>query len=167
MKKDLYLHKSKISGKGVFTKKPFKKGETIFILKGKIKRWFVKDKSTAQVGPNWIGLSKNIWIDPVEIYQYLNHSCNPNLGIKGSVTFVALRNIKKGEELTFDYSITEDESFWEFKCNCKSKKCRKILHSIQFLPKPVFNRYLPYIPSYFQKVYNKYNKHSNLGLKNG
>ncbi len=158
MKKDLYVEKSKIAGKGVFTKEPFKKGEIVFILKGKFKKHHPKNSKESKNGPNWVGVGEDIWIDPIDISQYLNHSCQPNMGIKGRVEFVALHNIKKDEELTFDYSITEMDEFWEFPCNCRSRNCRKILHSIQSLPKPVFKHYLPYIPNYFQKVYNRSNK---------
>lgn len=164
MKKDLYLSNSKIAGRGVFTRKAFRKGEITFILKGNVKKLYVKSSKDSAIGPNWVGLNKGIWIDPDGLAQYLNHSCDPNMGIKGKVIFVALRNIKPNEELTFDYSTTEDDIFWKFKCNCGARKCRKVLYSIQYLPKPVFEKYLPYVPTYFQKVYNKHNK---LGTNNG
>src|SRR3989344_4684432 len=140
MKKDLYVAKSKISGKGIFTKKSFKKGETVFILKGELKKWIVTNKTTAQAGQNWVGTGKNLWIDPAGIFQYLNHSCNPNMGIKGKVVFVAIKDIKEGEEITIDYSITEETILWDMKNSEKlkdSKKYRKIIRSIQFLPESV------------------------------
>lgn len=159
MKRDLYVADSGIAGKGVFTKKPFKKGQTILLLKGKKINFFVKNKNDSQEGPNWVGLNKNIWIDVNDnIIRYINHSCNPNMGIKGSVTFVALRDIKKGEEVTFDYSITEEDLFWQMK-NGENKKIngyRPVIKSIQFLPINIYKKYLPYIPKYFQKVYEKY-----------
>ncbi len=167
MKKDLYVSKSKIVGIGVFSASSFKKGDIIFILKGKIRKYYIRNHRDSVRYPNWVGLEKNAWIDPDGICQSINHSCDPNMGIKGRVEFIALNNIKKGEELTFDYSITEDDIFWKFKCNCRSRKCRKVLHSIQSLPKPIFRRYLPYIPNYFQRVYNKYNQDKKIGSKHG
>lgn len=158
MKRDLYVAPSKIAGKGVFTKKAFKKGQTIFILKGEKIKWVVKDQQTADTGPNWVGVGKNKWIDPAGIYQYLNHSCDPNMGIKGSVTFVALRDIQAGEEVTFDYSITEETRLWKMKNTEKlknKKKFRRVIRSIQYLPEAVYKTYLPYVPKYFQKVYEK------------
>lgn len=78
---------------------------------------------------------------------------------------VALKNIKQKEEITIDYSITEEDTFWTLhkQCNCESKKCRKNIRSIQFLPEKTFNSYLPYIPKYFQKVYIKYHKNKDDG----
>ena len=81
------------------------------------------------------------------------------MGIKGRVTFVALKNIKKGEELTFDYSIIEEDTHWQMKnLEKKISSFRPIIKSIQFLPLRTYKKYLPYIPRYFQKVYTQYNK---------
>ncbi len=159
MKKDLYVARSGIAGKGVFTKKAFKKGENILIFRGDKKVHFHKSPEESASDPNSVGIGKNLWVEVVdEITQYVNHSCNPNMGIKGRVTCVALCDIKKDEELTFDYSITEEDLFWEMK-NGESKNIkyfRPKIKSIQTLPLEVFNRYMPYVPRYFQKVYKKY-----------
>lgn len=154
---NIYIGRSSIKGNGLIAKKNFKNGDIVFILKGKIKRWLVKDKKTSMTGPNWIGIAHNVWIDPAYPFMYLNHSCDPNIGIKGKVIFVALRGIKKGEEVAFDYSTTEDDVLWQlpFRCKCGSKSCRSKIKSIQFLPIETYNKYLPCIPEYFKKVYNE------------
>lgn len=157
MKKDLYVSNSGIHGSGIFTKKDIDRGDTIFILKGKRFQKINKTIKDTLGNPNWVGIKKNTWINPAGMFEFINHSCGPNMGIKGSVTFVALRNIKAGEELTFDYSITETDKKWRFNCKCGSRNCRKVVRSVQFLPKKVFNRYSPYVPEYFKKVYNKIN----------
>ncbi len=158
MTKRAHVNKSKIHGLGVIARIPFKRDQNIFILKGTPRFLKVKNKQDSALGPNWIGTGTGEWIDPAEPFVYLNHSCNPNMGIRGRVTFVALRDIQAGEELTFDYSTTEDDIHWEFKCGCGSKNCRKRLKSIQFLPKNTYMHYLPYIPLYFQGVYTKSHK---------
>lgn len=161
MKKDLYVAKSSIHGNGVFTKKNFKKGETVFILKGEKVFFPIRSKKDSEKGPNWVGIGRNLWIQVKkgDIVNYVNHSCNPNIGIKGAVTFVALKDIKKGEEITFDYSTTEEDIWWEIKNyeNKNIKNYRPVIKSIQSLPLNVYKKYLPYIPKYFQKVYEKHN----------
>lgn len=157
----IYVEKSKINGKGIFVKKNIKKGEIIFIAKGKIIKFSTdaKNAKESRIGSNWIGINKNIWLNIVKYsFRFINHFCNPNAGIKGKVIFVALRDIKKDEEITFDYSISEDDILWQMKCSCGQKNCRKIIRSIQFLPVKTFKKYLPYIPTYFKKVYLKYHK---------
>jgi len=160
----IHTKKSNIDGTGIFAKRDIKKDESIALIKGQIVNHFAVDKSTSSVGPNWIGIGKNKWIDS-KLFDRINHSCNPNAGIKGSKTVIALRNIEKKEEVFIDYSITEEDILWKLpkKCKCRSKKCRKIIKSIQFLPKKVYNSYLPYIPKYFQKVYMKYYQIKNSG----
>lgn len=58
------------------------------------------------------------------IKLFINHCCNPNCGVRGEITFVALRFIKTGEELTIDYAMVDDEDY-AFACTCGSKLCRK------------------------------------------
>ena len=65
--------------------------------------------------------------DQVEISQpparYVNHSFNPNIAEKERIAY-ALRDIKKGEEITIDY---DNIAYFEkpFKCHCSSKNCRR------------------------------------------
>jgi uncharacterized protein len=56
--------------------------------------------------------------------ERFNHSCEPNVGIKGQILLLARRDIKVGEELVFDYE-TADDSLEPFECNCGSQSCRK------------------------------------------
>lgn len=155
----IHIKESVIDGHGIFAKRNIKKHEGIAIIKGNIINHTVIDQATSDVGQNWIGFGKNKWINS-KMFDQINHSCDPNAGIKGSKTVVALRNIKKGEEILIDYSITEEDILWTLgrKCRCGSKKCRSVIKSIQFLSKRVFDNYMPYIPQYFQKVYMKYHK---------
>ena len=153
----IYISKSKLHGKGIFTSKDVKKNETLFIIKGKKINFLINNRTEAnKAGLNWIGYDKNTWIDPISYGLYINHSCNPNSAIEGRLKVVALKDIKKDEELTFDYSLNEADIFWKFKCTCGSKNCRKVIQSIQFLPTTVIKKYNAYIPTYFLKVYNKF-----------
>jgi|SRR3989344_3196433 len=158
--KKIYAGKSKLHGKGIFASRDIKKGKIVSLIKGKIVTLAVIDKRPPAYGPNWIGYGKNKWINTLYPFDTINHSCNPNVGIKGSRTVVALRNIKKEEELLIDYSTTESDQPWKLdkKCKCGNKGCRKVVKSIQFLPKKIYNKYMPYIPNFFQGVYKKHNK---------
>ena len=60
------------------------------------------------------------------IARLINHSCDPNCEVYGSglkVWVYAIKDIKKGEELTYDYGFSFDENFKDFPCRCGSKKC--------------------------------------------
>lgn len=154
--KKIYVAKSKYHGKGIFAGQDFHKGEVVFIMKGEVIKYHPKNKRESCLYPNAVGIGADTWINPSEPYKYINHSCEPNLATKGKVTFVAIRNIKQGEELTFDYSISE-ASLWDMKCKCRSSKCRKIIRGIQYLPEKYYRKYLPFIPTYFQYIHDKKN----------
>jgi len=151
--KKIYIAKSRINGMGIIAGENISKGDSIQYIKGHPKNLVIHNKKDSDSNPNWIGVGRNKWIDPDYPNQYFNHSCEPNCGIKGTVTVVALKNIKKDEEMTFDYSITECDNMWEMKCTCGSKNCRKIVRSIQHLPEKQFKKYFPYMPTYFKNLY--------------
>ena len=160
--KHIYIRTSQIEGRGVAAGEDIKKGEVIQHIKGVAKFLDIKTKEDSLSNPNWIGVGKNKWIDPNYPNQFLNHSCNPNSGIKGSVTMVALKDIKEGDEITIDYAIIEGDDMWEMKCSCGEKNCRKIVRSIRYIPLQQFQKYLPYVPNYFKKLY--YKEHPALAL---
>jgi uncharacterized protein len=57
--------------------------------------------------------------------RYINHCCNPNTYmrvINFHVEFYALKNIKKGEELTCNYGLTHHEG--KLPCKCGAKNCK-------------------------------------------
>lgn len=152
--KKVYVDKSKIQGKGLFAAKDIVKGEIVFFLRGKVVYFEAKTKELALLKPNIMGTGKNVYVDPIPPGLFINHSCNPNLGILGRIRFAAMRDIRKGEELTFDYSISED-SEWEMECLCGEKTCRRVIRGIRSLPMETYTKYLPYIPKYFQKIYKE------------
>ena len=149
----VYIKKSKIAGKGIFANHNIKKNETILIFSGKV----VKDSygPNYQIGSKWLGIGKCVWLNISKDNpgRFTNHSCNPNAGFNGNRTLVAMKNIKKNEEITFNYSITEDDPYWKMKCSCRSKNCRKTIRSIRFLPNNLFQKYKLFIPKWLQKSY--------------
>ena len=125
-------------GFSYFAKRDFKKDEKIMEGYGR----FVNHQTShcsVQVGAHkhyvpekWTG-------------RYWNHSCNPNCYMKsrsdGFTTLFALKNIKEGDEITYNYAMTElswvtnaKETY--VKCLCGEKKCKgKILSFSQLTPK--------------------------------
>ena len=68
-----------------------------------------------------------------------NHSCEPNTAYTG-LDVIALRPIKKGEELTLDYAAFLDENMEPFQCSCGSQNCKGLItgtpgNAIQFFEK--------------------------------
>ena len=57
--------------------------------------------------------------------DWVNHSCDPNAGLTGQVVLVALRDIRVGEEICFDYATSDGSPYDEFECHCGTKTCRR------------------------------------------
>ena len=83
-----------------------------------------------------------------------NHSCEPNCGFNGSIKLVAIRDIKEGEELTFDYAFCES-LIREFECNCSSPNCRKTIKSTDWQNLEIQKKYLDYFSPYLKEKINK------------
>ena len=84
---------------------------------------------------------RRTYIDLDEFSRTINHSCDPNGGIRKTSELFALRDIKKGEEITYDYSATIAPTRWHMKCKCGSKNCRKILGDVLSIPKRQLKKY--------------------------
>jgi hypothetical protein len=63
-------------------------------------------------------------LDELCTADFINHSCEPNCGFSNSVTLVAMRPIRAGEVLTFDYAMCDTNPFVAFDCLCRSASCR-------------------------------------------
>ena len=58
--------------------------------------------------------------------RLINHSCDPNCEVDGKglkLWISSIKDIKKGEELSYDYGFGYDEDYKQFPCKCKSKNC--------------------------------------------
>lgn len=72
----------------------------------------------------------------------INHSCQPNTGIRGKNDLYALEDIKAGDEITFDYSTTVGRNNdWNMICHCGNLRCRKIIRNFLSIPKQQFDYY--------------------------
>jgi hypothetical protein len=66
-------------------------------------------------------------INHIAIPWHYNHSCNPNIGFDINGNFVIIKNVKKNEELTYDYAFGESNKNFIMHCKCNSENCRKII----------------------------------------
>jgi len=58
--------------------------------------------------------------------RLINHSCNPNCEVEGKglkLWITTIQDIKKGEELSYDYGFGYDVDYKQFPCKCGSQNC--------------------------------------------
>jgi SET domain-containing protein len=166
-KKNSYLsykccakRKSKIHGFGVFAQQNIKKGELIVVWGGCIFTAEEVNKLPKRLITYPVKVYNNLYLGQkiqsnIDDAEMFNHSCNPNAYIFGQNILLAKRNIKKGEEICFDYATTEDDPSWEFDCLCGAKNCRHIIKGNDWHD-PVFQkRNLSYFSFYLQEKIKK------------
>ena len=76
---------------------------------------------TGFVPPNDLDFNK------LSIEWYFNHSCEGNVGFNLNGDFIAIENIGKNKELTYDYGIAESNPRFRMRCKCRSKTCRGVI----------------------------------------
>lgn len=151
--------------KGVFAKEKIKKGEIVAVAGGYIMTLdevkqlpLVLEYLSFQVEENlFIGIKNN---KEMEDNWRFNHSCDANLGQRGQLSLVAIREIRKGEELTFDYATTlfniKGVPAFEMKCECGLKNCRKIITDNDWKIPELQKKYKGYFQNFLQeKINNK------------
>ena len=78
--------------------------------------------------PQGFLIYKGLDFNELPISWYINHSCDGNIIFNKNGDYIARRNIKKGEELTYDYALlSSGNRVFIRRCLCQSKNCRKII----------------------------------------
>ena len=136
----IQVRRSGVHGKGVFALSPLARGERVIEYKGQLISWpealrrhphdpsdpnhtFFFHLDDAHVIDAGVGGNAARWI---------NHACAPNCEAdeeNGRVFIRALRKIRPGEELFYDYGLTIDERYTpklkrEYACRCGARQCR-------------------------------------------
>jgi len=141
-------------GWGSFAVEPIRAGETVAAFGG----WVVPSHVLAALPVD--RQSRSIQIDDdlymvsdvtPEAGDMLNHSCEPNCGISGSVMLVAMRDITVGEELSFDYAMCDASDYDEFDCLCGAPTCRSIVRGTDWRDPVLQAKYAGLFSSYLVK----------------
>lgn len=157
------IKKSPICAVGVFAKSPIKAGEVIRVTGGLVLPKTDADKYNKllnyEVDNIFLDISDDFAIAPtredLRKTATINHSCNPNAGFLDSITIVAIKNIKVGEEITWDYAFSQT-TFVTFDCKCNHHTCRKTITPDDWKIKSIQQNYLPYFSPYIKaKISNQ------------
>ena len=126
------IRKSNIDKRGLYANKDIEKGTKIIEYKGKVitrKKSEESSKFDNEKAIYLFNLNKKYDLDgdfKFNTARLINHSCDPNCEVTGTglkIWIYAIRDIKKGEELTYDYGFGFDEGYKDFPCRCGSKNC--------------------------------------------
>ena len=143
--KRIQTRRSGVHGKGVFALQDIAEGETLIEYVGEVISWDeAQDRHPHDPNdPNhtfYFHVNEDRVIDALyggNSSRWINHSCDPNCEAdedKDRIFIKAIRNIKAGEELNYDYGLIIDEPYTkklkaEYPCWCGSANCRGTLLS--------------------------------------
>ena len=135
------VKKSKVHGTGIFASNNIRKGKKVIEYLGeKISKSegdrrsniriqkYLNSKTTGSV--YIFELNSKYDIDGSPLYnkaRYINHSCRPNCEVKiinGHIWIYSIKNIKKNDELSYDYGYEFDkDDYKDHICRCGAKNC--------------------------------------------
>jgi ornithine decarboxylase len=119
---NVLVNASGLASHGVVAQRNFEAGEKIFTVTGY--KTLDRTRTSFQI-------DKNQHLEPSILGAYLNHSCDPNAGMRtnedGLLDVVAKRPIAAGDEVVADYAMFEYElsDMAAVTCNCQSELCRR------------------------------------------
>jgi hypothetical protein len=133
---DVEVHRSPISGRGLFARRPITAGSVVSRVGGRLVSAIELQEifAAAAADPlrpyiNSIAVDEDAHLVlPVSHNSgYGNHSCDPNLWWVDEYTLAARRDIPVGEEVTNDYATSTGLESFTMWCTCGSPLCRRVI----------------------------------------
>jgi len=158
------VNRSGIDQRGVFAVKPIKKDEIIAVWGGSIITQAEFDKlgrtCFKEIENYATKIADEFYLvsckkGGLEDDDFFNHSCDPNSGIKGQLVIAAMRDIAAGEEITYDYCMTDADFNYSFKCNCGVPCCRGRVTTKDWMLPGLQKKYKGYFSWYVQDKITK------------
>lgn len=148
-------------GCGVFAREPILKGELVSMWGGKILHRSLLDPAMPRFTQRILQVDEDLYLltaEEKEPNDCFNHSCEPNLGFIGQVGLIAMRDIEAGEELTFDYAMSDGSPYDEFECHCGSPNCRGRVTGNDWRLPELWRKYDGYFSPYLARRIQALNK---------
>jgi SET domain-containing protein len=141
-------------GWGSFATEPIPAGETVAAFGGWVVTLDVLQTLTEDRQSRSIQIDADLYLvshETPEAGDMLNHSCEPNCGLLGQTLLVAMRDIARGEELTFDYAMCDASDYDEFRCRCAQPTCRGIVTGTDWRSPDLQEKYAGWFSPYLAR----------------
>ena len=142
-------------GSGSLTVSKISKGEIVASFGGNVINQSELTNYSADRVSRSLQLNSDTYLlsgDVPEAGDMINHSCEPNCGMAGTSSVQALRDIEIGEELTFDYAMSDSSQYDEFKCACGKDKCREKITGMDWQKRDLQAKYKKYFSAYIESL---------------
>ena len=149
-----------LAGRGVVAIADIARDEIVAIKAGNIITREQLQQATAAAGDLALQIDDDFYIAPLsrdeaeDMSVFINHSCDPNVGFRGQVVYLAMRDIHAGEELCHDYAMERSDDY-TLDCHCGSPLCRgKVTGDDWKLPE-LQQRYGDYFSIYIRNKFQR------------
>jgi hypothetical protein len=145
-------------GYTVIAREPIAKGELIVVWSGTLVDSSELATLPASVKRHSLQVEDDhylVSLTDCEPPDYVNHSCAPNAGLSGQIGLIAMRDIRPGEEVTYDYAMSDGSPYDEFDCCCGAEQCRGRVTGEDWKRSELWQRYQGYFSPYLQRRINK------------
>ena len=138
---------------GVFAIHRISKGEVLAVWGGDV----IKARTLDLLPPDRLRLVLQVEEDLYLVStregpaDWINHSCRPNAGLSGQNVLLAMRHIIPGEEICFDYAMSDGSSYDEFDCQCGERGCRRRITGNDWRRPELWSRYRGYFSPYLAR----------------
>ncbi|NDJ54303.1 MAG: SET domain-containing protein [Chloroflexi bacterium] len=141
-------------GRAVFAAKPIQAGDLLVMWGGAIHSQVEFDALSPKQRSLSLQVEEGLYLVPQGLdnpADWVNHSCTPNAGLSGQIGLVAMRDIAAGEEITFDYAMSDGDPYDEFECACGTPNCRQRVTGNDWQRPDLWERYAGYFSPYLQR----------------
>lgn len=148
-------------GYTVVAKETIFKGELVVVWSGALVNGTVLDTLPSDLKRHSVQVEENHYLVSItqsEPPDFVNHSCDPNSGLSGQISLVALRDISAGEEITYDYAMSDGSSYDEFDCLCGAQGCRGYISGSDWKRPELWMKYQGYFSPYLMRRINRLRK---------
>lgn len=149
-----------LSGRGVVAIEDIEKDEIVAIKAGNIITRDEIAQATLDAGDMALQIDDEFYLAPRRMEEveamsvFINHSCDPNVGFRGQVVYVAMRDIGTGEELCHDYAMERSDDYL-LECRCGSPLCRGKVSGQDWKIPELQQRYGDYFSIYIRNKFQR------------
>jgi len=139
-------------GRGVYARQRIARGELLVVFAGSV----LEGEELVELSPEQRRLvlqvdENHYLLSDVEGWaDWVNHCCEPNAGLRGQVTLVAMRDIEPGEEICYDYAMSDGSAYDGFECRCEASGCRGRVSGDDWMLEQLWERYRGHFSPYLQ-----------------
>lgn len=149
---DVAIDQSATHGRGIFATRNIPRGTLLLVIAGHV----LTVQEEAELPQTMQDAGVQVASDLVITggINYVNHCCDPNAGFHGQIFLVAMRDIARGEEVTFDYAMCLGDgphiAPYSLECRCGSAQCRGRITDSDWMIQELQARYRGFFQPYLQ-----------------